>query len=229
MPPKLLRNVDAAGHQRWIPLAPPPPEPPPPDPTHLYEEARRDALATAGTLLESARAEAETIRQRAHELGMTEGQAAVEEAYQRRVADVQALVEEMNTERAAFFTRAEADLARLATVIAEKVVAQHLALRPETVIDITRSCLKRIRDREEIFIRAHPDDMPVLLETRATLLMEVDGITDFHLVEDRRIHRGGVIVETASGSLDARIPSQIAVVTKAIESAVEEPGEPVTD
>jgi flagellar biosynthesis/type III secretory pathway protein FliH len=226
MPPKLLRNAEVSGHQRWMPL--PSPEPLP-DPATLYADARREALAQAAMLMETARGEAETIRRQAEEAGFLAGQTAAEVEYQRRMGELLAQVEEINAERAAFFTRAESELARLATVIAEKVIAQHLVLHPETIIDITRACLKRIRDREDIYIRAHPEDLPILQDARAALMLEVDGISEFHLVEDRRIHRGGVIVETGNGTLDARISSQLAVVTKALESAVEESSEPASE
>ncbi|HOS42120.1 MAG TPA: FliH/SctL family protein, partial [Armatimonadota bacterium] len=128
-------------------------------------------------------------------------------------------------ERAAFFTRAEDELARLATVIAEKVILRQLALHPDTVVDITRACLKRVRDREEIYVRVHPEDMPLLVAARPSLLMDHDGLSDFQLIEDRRVNRGGVIVETKSGSLDARIAAQLAVVAKAIEGVAEDGGE----
>jgi flagellar biosynthesis/type III secretory pathway protein FliH len=230
--PKLLRNGENAGHQRWLPQSPPPPEPVF-DPAQIREEIVQQARREAAALLATARADTDAVRQQARDAGYADGYAdastTAQAEYQAQVGELFALLDEIAKERVAFFARAEIDLARLATVIAEKIVTQQLAIRPETVVDITRACLKRLRDREEIFVRAHPDDMPILAEARPSLLLDIDGMVEFHLIEDRRITRGGIIVETKSGSLDARVASQLGVVTKAMESAVEDTGEPAAE
>jgi len=200
--PKLLRNGEAVGHQRWLPHAPSPPPPPPPptpDPALVREEIMRQAECEAADLISAARAEAEALKAQARDAGYADGYAAAQAEYQERLGEILALLAEIGREREAFFTRAESDLARLATVVAEKIILRQLALSPDTVVEITRACLKRLRDREEIFIRAHPEDMAILAAARPSLLMDHDGLTEFQLIEDRRVNRGGVIVETKSG------------------------------
>jgi flagellar assembly protein FliH len=224
--PKLLRGVQGVLEQRWLPdPAFPEPEPPqpPPDPVVVMEDVRRQAEIDAADILATAQAEADVIRRQAHELGMEEGQEEGRRAWDRRVTEMEALVAEINAEREDFYNRAEPELVKLSVAIAEKVVAQHLAVKPDAVVELVRTHVKRLRDREALSVRVNPDDLAAMTDARPTLMAEIDGVREIHLFDDRRVGQGGAVLESANGSLDARIPSQFDIINRAITDALEEP------
>ncbi|MHB9130793.1 MAG: FliH/SctL family protein [Armatimonadota bacterium] len=230
---KVLRSYNALMETRWVPPATllcPGPLPAPeiqiaplPDFDAIAAEARRKAAQEAEAIIATARCEAERIRQQAYEEGLASGREDAKREYDTQLTELNTMVDHVNHERDAFFETAEPELVRLSVAIAEKVIAQQLSLKPEIIVNLTRSHMKRIREREVLRIRINPDDMPLLSDARQALLNDVDGVREIHLFDDRRVKRGSVVIEAETGSLDARIPSQIDVITKALEEALEGP------
>lgn len=235
---KVLRRDEVVIQDRWQPRPFEEPElsesfvdvmPPAPDPQLIAEEIRQQAEADAALLLAQARADAEVLRQQAYDEGLAEGRAAAEQENAGFVTAANALLDEINDERDDFFTRSETELVTLAVVIAEKVLAQQLAVKPDTVVDITRTHMKRIRERETLRVRVHPDDLALLAEARPQLLGEIDGVRELQLFEDRRVGRGGVILEGPGGTFDARFTAQLDVIRRALADTREETDEPADD
>jgi len=69
-------------------------------------------------------------------------------------------------------------------------------------------------------VRCHPRDLDVLESERE--LWNGRGTTRrVELVEDESVGRGGVVVETDTGTIDARIPRLTEAVERALAKAVE--------
>lgn len=216
---KVLRRDEVIDELRWLPETIELPDP-------LYDEADVEATIQeklqraeqqAAELLAEAQSEAEALKAQARDEGYQEGRAQALLEAQESVAAINALIEEINRERAAFFDRSEGELVRLVTAIAEKVLAQQLAVKPDTILDYTRTHMKRIRDRETVRLRVNPEDLPLLTQARQSFLNEIDGLRDLQLQEDRRVDRGGLILEAPSGTFDARFSTQLELIREALE------------
>ncbi len=227
---RVLRRDQVTSENRWEPQALEVPEPvetePAADPLVEIMALRRQAEAEAERLLAQAREDAEQLRRQAidegRETGLAEGRAAVAQENAAQLAAINALLDEINAERDDFYMRSEPELVALAITIAEKVLAEQLAVKPETVVNLTRTHMKRIRERETLRVRVHPEDLALLAEARPQLLGEIDGVRELQLFEDRRVGRGGVILEGPGGSFDARFTTQLDVIRKALNEAREE-------
>ena len=78
-------------------------------------------------------------------------------------------------------------------------------------IEIICNALRRVADNGALRVRVNPDDLEMVRSNRADLLHIVEGVSrTSKFVEDRRVGAGGCIVETESGSIDARIETQLA-------------------
>jgi len=195
----------------------------------IAREIHRRAEIEATELLEQARRETENIKVLARDEGYQAGRAQAEQEAAESVAAINALIEEINREREEFFDRSETELVRLSVAIAEKVLAQQLAVKPETVLEFTRTHLKRIRERATVRLRVNPEDLPLLSGARQSFLNEIDGLRNLQLQEDRRVGRGGLILEAPSGTFDARFSTQLGVIREGLEETQEENGEPEED
>ncbi|HEX2949674.1 MAG TPA: FliH/SctL family protein [Armatimonadota bacterium] len=228
---KVLRSHEVKDKRPWLPQPLHLPETPiddtPVDPQAMLEELRAQAQTEADQILSHAHEQAEVLRQQAYQEGYAkgenEGRAKAESAYNDKIAELTAVIDGVNTERDEAFSRVEADLVRLSTTIAEKLITQQLTIQPDIIVNMVRTHMKYIREREVVRVRVNPEDLPILMEAKPSLLADVDGVRDIQLYDDRRIGRGSMVIEAESGSLDARLPSQIEIVTKALDEALEVP------
>lgn len=158
----------------------------------------------------------------ARERGLAEGMRAAEESYRGKIGRVDSLSAALQDEREGFFDRVEPELVRLAVSIAEKILDQELELRPELVVDMVRSAMKRLRDRERLRVSVNPRDFEQVRSARDDLIGAVDGVRKLEVVEDRRVDPGGCVIESQNGTLDARIRTQVAEITRALEDVIPE-------
>lgn len=188
----------------------PPAEPAPPAAAEAQAREQEQSLLTAQAemILEAARAEAElaaaALRAEAELRGYEEGLARGEEAG-RAPLDVQrehfaALAAGLVRAKAAVLADAEDAMIELAFAAVCKLVGEHAA-SAAGVAAMVRQHSARRHEREQVVVRLHPDDF-------ALLQGGDDGLAD-HCRADAGIELGGCIVDSGSGSLDARLETQL--------------------
>lgn len=184
---------------------------------------RAAARADADALLAEARAQSQLavtqaqarvaeIEAQAHargfEGGDKAGRASADAEMEDMLETMRGLIDVARTERAKLIENAEPEIVRLATDIAERVLHDHIAIEPETVVTMTRQALQRLIAREKVTVRVNPADVEILRTHREALLNGHD-VESVRVVEDQRVDRGGVVIETESGTIDAKISSQL--------------------
>jgi flagellar biosynthesis/type III secretory pathway protein FliH len=65
-------------------------------------------------------------------------------------------------------------------------------------------------------VRAHPADVAVMEKNRATLVKELSELNEIEIVADARQKRGGCIVESEIGEIDATLDTQLDALQKAL-------------
>jgi flagellar assembly protein FliH len=172
-------------------------------------EAPVGGAGSASELLSSAWIEAEQIRERAREAGEAEGRAAGLAAARTEVdssiAALAAALGEVAELREQLISQLEHDAAEMALGLSEQVLAGALAVQPERVIDVARNALRRVTDRHRVILVVNPADLEILSESVQTLQSELGGIETCDVQSDRRVGRGGVILRTEAGEIDARV------------------------
>jgi flagellar assembly protein FliH len=175
------------------------------------------AAATRAAELEAAR-----IREQA----LQEARAQAQQELQEQVAQLQRRAQELEVERQDFFDKVEPEVARLAVTIAEKILAKELETHPETVVDLVRAAMKRMREREALRVKLNPEDIPLVKAQREDLMMEVNGVKKLELIDDRRVARGGCVIESSNGILDARIKTQLDKIEQVLSEATDAESSP---
>jgi flagellar assembly protein FliH len=163
--------------------------------------------------LETARAEAEQVRADARAAGHAEGYAAGLEAgrveLEAAAAALAAALEQTREARTAATEALERDAVALSLALAEKVVAGALAIEPESVVAVVRGALRRLSERERVVILVNPEDLDLVRSATDGLRAELGGIEHAEVQADRRCERGGAMVRTAEGQIDARVETQL--------------------
>jgi flagellar assembly protein FliH len=180
----------------------------------------QDPVAAARAVIEEALTEAEMLRTLAIEEGRAEGLRLGREAVALELAPAAAALEQAVEEALALRTEiaegAEARAAELALAIAEKVVAGALEIAPERVVDVVRGALRGLLDGERIIVSVHPDDVELV---RAAGLGSSEAHLEVH--GERRIARGGAVVRTSVGEVDAQIEHKLDAVRELVAAELD--------
>jgi flagellar assembly protein FliH len=176
------------------------------------EELLTDAHNRARALVEDAAARADAVAQEARKRGHEEGYQAGRDAADRDMNDMlvtmRGLLEMARAERHKLIQEAEPELVRLALGIAERVLQQQVALDRGVVVEMAKTAIARLIERDTVTVRVNPADLERMREHREELIA-IGEIRNLRVVEDQRVDRGGVVVDTDAGTIDARITTQL--------------------
>lgn len=161
------------------------------------EEALHRAEATARELVERARREADAIREEAQQQGRSEG-----------YAEMLMYIAEARQRKAAMLAAAEPEMLELAFRIARRLLGVSLEIDPGLVEQIVRQSLAHAQGRDQIVLLVHPEDLPHLEPARAEFA-ELLGGTQVVFTAHPEIPRGGCVLETETGRIDARLEVQL--------------------
>ncbi|HVP10478.1 MAG TPA: FliH/SctL family protein [Phycisphaerae bacterium] len=190
------------------------------------------ARAEAERLVVEARRQAETLResiQRAahregYEKGLTEGREkgraeALAQAREQFAKDQASLVtaltgllEAFKAQREKLYLAARRDVVVLAVTLARRIVARLPELGDAADDAACKACeeaLQLVRGATDVVIRTHPDDRTALEHLVDEIKSSMQASRDIHLVEDASVGRGGVVLESADCTIDAKASSRV--------------------
>jgi flagellar assembly protein FliH len=177
-------------------------EPSPPLPRDTHQQILARAASEGERILDRARARG---YEEGHERGLQDGLAET-------AAATQALGEalrELQTLRSQTAEEVERDAVELALALAAKIIAGALEVEPERVLDTVRGALRRVAERRQITVLVDPADIDLVSGALADLQSQAGGIELCDVQADRRVGRGGAVVRTAEGEIDATVATQL--------------------
>jgi flagellar biosynthesis/type III secretory pathway protein FliH len=182
-------------------------------------EAPAHLIVETGTPEERLRAIAAETRRRAREEGYAEGLAEARAQTASAIDALAAAEQGIRSREEEFLRAAERSAVELAIAIAEKIVGGTVAARPEAVLDDVGGALLRTASRHRLAIEVNPDDLELVADSAERLAAKLGGVQRLDVVAERRIERGGCIVRTEEGEIDARIGSQLERVAELLAEA----------
>lgn len=105
----------------------------------------------------------------------------------------------------------------LAIQIAEQVVGAALAAEPARVLDAIRGALRQLTERDRVQILVNPDDLALVRDGVKDLIAQLGGIESIDVQSERRVGRGGAIVRTGDGDVDATIETKLTRAREVLE------------
>ena len=118
--------------------------------------------------------------------------------------------------RADWIVEAEREALRLALAVAAKVVKAEIASgRPVAEANLRRAIELTAR-RQELQVLVHPDDLARIEAFLPGLRREFSEIQKIAIEAGPAVDRGGVIVRTREGSVDATIASQLEQIERGL-------------
>jgi flagellar biosynthesis/type III secretory pathway protein FliH len=150
----------------------------------------------------------ETLRQ-AHADGLAAGRAeALEQLAPAREAllAATAVLEQTADE---VVPQAEQRAVELALAIAQKVLTVSLELDPALVVSVVTGALRRAVHDGPVAIELNPADVELVRVSLDEVAHKLGGLSKLDLIGERRIARGGCVVRTVEGEIDARLDTQL--------------------
>jgi len=114
----------------------------------------------------------------------------------------------------------EGRLLALSMAVARRIVGDACEGPGGAVANVARMAVRKLGSEARVVVRCHPDDLAVL--EREKELWGARGGRRVELRPDETTGRGGVVVETDTGTIDARIPRLTENVEKALAAALAE-------
>jgi flagellar assembly protein FliH len=174
----------------------------------------KDALAKKVQLAE----------QESYEKGLSEGVRKGRELQKNETLQtlqaMASIVKETSKLKKSILENEEQQIIQLSLAIAEKVIHLEVSTNREVIRGVLKEAIKNIGDRENMKIRVHPQDFHFMLEIKSDFLHGFDGIKNIVFEEDESILRGGAIIETLCGEVDARLDQQYNEIKTLITSSL---------
>ncbi len=169
------------------------------------KEIIENAERQAAQLLEKAKAERDAVVAASREAGRQEGLAQATEIILKAKKEAARLVEDL-----------EPQVVKLALVMTEKLIGRMLEEDSELVLSIAAQAIESVRQQREIILRVNPEDAQLLRSSRKKLMDMLGRTKDIAVREDPEVDRGGCIIETENGTVDAQLKTQLAMLEQAL-------------
>jgi type III secretion protein L len=163
----------------------------------------------AREILQKAQGEAEEIIRKAIEQREKEKKDGFEEGYQEGLAQVTELLVKARTEYEAMLRNGSKDMLELAFKISEKIIGKQLELDKSIIMDIVAQALQTVRQSKQITVRVNPDDAKALKASKDALIEMLGHGRVIDVMEDKKVEKGGCIIESEVGVVDAQLNKQL--------------------
>jgi len=173
------------------------------------------APASADSLLADHRERLAALEREAFTKGYAQGERAGLEAGGKRadamLRRIAQTIEELGGLRQTLIQETEREMVQLALTLARRVVHREVSLDPELAAALAHVALERLGTNTPATIRLNPEDYTVVTQDGARW-----GGQTVTVVPDPSISRGGCLVESAFGSVDATIERQFDELSRAL-------------
>jgi flagellar biosynthesis/type III secretory pathway protein FliH len=93
-------------------------------------------------------------------------------------------------------------------------------VQPDLVVEAVRGALRGIVERERVTVLVHPEDLEMVGDAMDGLRASLGGIEHCEVQAERRVSRGGAIVRTPDGDVDARVETKLVRAREVVEAAL---------
>ena len=174
----------------------------------------------AAGVLQRAQDEAAALRAAARTEGFEQGRAEAAAALAPALQALETAAAAVHAERLAASERLEAHAVDLGLFLAERVIGGALAVEPERVVEAVRGALRAVVERERVTVLVNPADLDLVRDAMDGLRATLGGIEHTEVQAERRVTRGGAILRTQDGDVDARVETKLQRAREVVESAL---------
>lgn len=140
-----------------------------------------------------------------HEKGFKEGEQEVE----RLIQNIHAIISKTIEKRNEIIEESETQLINMVLLIAKKVIKVISENQKNVVINNVMQALLKLKGGGDVIIKVNPDDLELTSSHKETFQKRLEQGRNIAILEDTTVDRGGCVIETDFGQINARISSQL--------------------
>lgn len=149
-------------------------------------------------------------------IGLEQGKKEVEQA----VEYVRQMAEMISMYQKDVLNGADEIITRLAVSIAGMIIQREITADATVIQDVAARALKLVDDRRRIRLKVNPQDWQALKDFESEIRSAAHGVQELEIKEDSGIARGGCVIESESGIIDAQLDSQLEEIRKSIKGGL---------
>ncbi len=164
----------------------------------------------------------ESAYKQAHDLGLIEG---AERAYKEQSESLKASQEKLDEAGrnldsliANLCKQYEAEIMQMIFRVAERIAMHEITMNKEVVLDVLHKIVDELQAAQHIKVLMNAEDLKFVEELRAKGSKEAEKLARVKIESGENIKRGGCLVETEFGSVEATVEQRVEKAWKAIES-----------
>ncbi len=115
-------------------------------------------------------------------------------------------------------------LIRMWETVLGSLLRREVRLNEATAMEILRSVLQRLTDRDRIVVYLHPADLDMVTNRQEEFAEILRGIQHVEFLQDLQVDRGSCLVESSMGIYDARWRTQLEQVAEEVNQVLLEEG-----
>lgn len=171
------------------------------------------AKQEAEQIIADAQTQRDKLQLEAKSQGFEQGHS---EGYEKGAAEVNRLIERMHKILEAVMQRreeilkdTESQIVELVILMARKVIKILSENQKNVVMANVVAALKKVRTRGAVTLRVNLEDVKLTTANISEFIKHIENVEGITVLEDSSVEKGGCIVETDFGAIDARISSQL--------------------
>ncbi len=177
------------------------------------EKIISEATRKAEEVENKAQSSMSQVEQESRDKGYAEGH---EKGYKNGSEEVGRLVEQLHTvitkaidKRNQIIEDSETQLINMVLLIANKVIKVISENQKNVVINNVIQALRKLKSRGDVVIRVNLADLQLTTDHTRDFMDRIENVKSITVLEDSSVDKGGCIIETDFGQIDARISSQL--------------------
>lgn len=151
----------------------------------------------------------ENAFQKGYEDGKNAGYSEGQNELNRLIERVHKIVESVMNRREEILRDTEQQIVDLVILMTRKIVKVISDNQKGVVLSNVLAALKKVKTRCNVTIKVNIEDLKLTSEHINDFIKRVEAVQSITVVEDSSVDKGGCVVETDFGAIDARIASQL--------------------
>lgn len=190
-------------------------------PFQIYQ-GDKDGKQIINEIIEKAREQAASIEKDAYEKGFEQGEKdgleLGEEKAKKIVGTIEDLLNEIRSVKEEMIRRYEKEILEVIFSVVKKIIHVQTGFDNEIVRDTIMNAVAYATQKNEINLKINPDDFDYVESLRPEFFAEFKDLKSMMVTTDASITRGGCLIESCHGNIDAMIDTQIEKIKQCLES-----------
>jgi flagellar assembly protein FliH len=179
------------------------------DPLQQLKKEQEAVRRETEAILARAEAEKQGIEEEAYRKGFAsgeeEGSKSAEKAFADKIKAAARLIRSLENERDLVHRQYEKELLALIKIMVERLVGHEVSANPLVIVDCLRLAMKYVVEDSTVKVHLQSDDFQHIKEISLDDPSLLQGARRIELIEDPAVARGGCLLQTDFGEIDATL------------------------